>query len=92
MGQKYIVVWVINNPKEAKKIKKSSPKKIQLHTNLRPSCQKSITSNKLNKISKNVNKNKHYKKSKRKRKKTKSKYLIHYYYFLQNIFSYSFSS
>jgi len=79
-------------PKEAKKIKKSSPKKIQLHTNLRPSCQKSITSNKLNKISKNVNKNKHYKKSKRKRKKTKSKYLIHYYYFLQNIFSYSFSS
>lgn len=70
-------------PKGAKRIKKSSPKKYNCIQIYGQAVKKSITSNKLNKISKNVNKNKYYKK---RQKKTKSKHLIHYYYFLQNIF------
>lgn len=65
-------------PKGAKKIKKSSPKKYNCIQIYGQAVKKSITSNKLNKISKNVNKNKYYKKSKRKRKKRKLKVNILY--------------
>lgn len=58
--------FAIIQPTAIKESKKNH-KKIQPHTILPPG----ITSNKLNKISKNVNKNKYYKKNK-KAKKTKT--------------------